>query len=218
MEGYDFHIHSIYSDGELIPAEIAQRCSVLGYKAVAITDHADNSNLEFILRNLVEACDELSKDADLELLPGIELTHVPLRMLEGLVKKARQLGARVIVVHGETLVEPVIPGTNLAAVKLPEVNILAHPGLISVEEAEIARENEVYLELTTRQGHALTNGHVARAALEAGAELLLNTDAHSPEDLLDPRKALKFAMGAGLDEKNSKIITTVNPKTFLSSI
>jgi len=218
MEGYDFHIHSVFSDGELIPAEIAQRCSVLGYKAVAITDHADNSNLEFILGNLVKACDELSKDAEIELLPGIELTHVPLTMLERLVEKARQLGARVIVVHGETLVEPVIPGTNRAAVKIPEVSILAHPGLISVEEAELAKENGVYLELTTRRGHSLTNGHVARAAAEAGAKLLLNTDAHSPEDLLDPRDAAKFVQGAGVEEKNSKIITSVNPRAFLGSI
>ena len=218
MEGYDFHIHSVFSDGELIPAEIAQRCAVLGYKAVAITDHADNSNLEFILRNLVEACDELSNAGDLELIPGIELTHVPLNMLEGLAKKSKSFGARVILVHGETLMEPVISGTNLAAVKIPEVNILAHPGLISVEEAELAKENGVYLELTTRMGHSLTNGHVARAAAGAGAKLLLNTDAHSPGDLLDPRDAVKFAQGAGVEEKNSKIITSVNPKTFLGSI
>lgn len=218
MEGYDFHIHSVFSDGELIPAEIAQRCAVLGYKAVAITDHADNSNLKFILGNLVEACDELSNAGDLELLPGIELTHVPLNMLEGLVKKSKNLGARVIVVHGETLVEPVIPGTNLAAVKIPEVNILAHPGLISVEAAELAKENGVYLEITTRKGHSLTNGHVARTAAEAGAKLLLNTDAHAPEDLLHPRDAVKFAQGAGVEEKNSKIITSVNPRAFLGSI
>lgn len=218
MEGYDFHIHSVFSDGELIPAEIAQRCSTLGYKAVAITDHADNSNLEFILRNLVDACEELSNDCEIQLLPGIELTHVPLRMLESLVKKARQLGAKVVVVHGETLVEPVIRGTNLAAVKTPGVNILSHPGLITHEEAEIAKENDVYLELTTRRGHSLTNGHVARVALEAGAKLLLNTDTHSPGDLLDPRDAVKFVQGAGVNEKNSKIITTVNPKSFLGSI
>ncbi len=218
MDGYDFHIHSVFSDGELIPAEIAQRCSTLGYKAVAITDHADNSNIEFILSNLVPACEEFNKNAVLELLPGIELTHVPLNMLEGLVKKARQLGARVIVVHGETIVEPVIPGTNLAAVKIPEVNILSHPGLMSIEEAEIAKENEVYLELSTRRGHSLTNGHVARIALEAGAKLLLNTDAHSPGDLLNPEEASKFVQGAGVEEKNSKIITSVNTRAFLGSI
>lgn len=218
MPGYDFHIHSVYSDGELIPAEIAQRCAVLGYKAVAITDHADNSNLEFILGNLVEACGELSDGAELELIPGIELTHVPPRMLERLVKKSRQLGARVVIIHGETLVEPVIPGTNHAAVEIPGVNILAHPGLISPTDAELARENGVYLELTTRRGHCLTNGHVARVALETGAKLLLNTDAHSPEELLNPGEALKLAMGAGLDERNSKIITSVNPRSLLSSI
>ena len=57
---YDFHIHSIFSDGELIPAEIMQRYSVFGYKAIAITDHVDSTNLKFILSNITGTLDELS--------------------------------------------------------------------------------------------------------------------------------------------------------------
>ncbi|MEE9474623.1 MAG: histidinol phosphate phosphatase domain-containing protein, partial [Candidatus Hydrothermarchaeaceae archaeon] len=128
---YDFHIHSIFSDGELVPAEIVQRYSVLGYKAIAITDHADNSNLEFILSNIVGALEELSEASNVEAIPGIELTHVPPVMLDGLVKKARRLGAKLVLVHGETLAEPVQKGTNLEAVKNPDIDILAHPGLIT---------------------------------------------------------------------------------------
>jgi histidinol phosphatase-like PHP family hydrolase len=218
MPGYDFHVHSVYSDGELIPAEIARRYSVMGYTAVAITDHADNSNLEFIMGNLVKACDELSEASHMEVIPGVEFTHVPLTMLEGLVKKAKKLGARLVLVHGETMVEPVIPGTNMAAVKNPDVDILAHPGLISVKEAELARENDVFLELTTRKGHSLSNGHVAKIALETKAKLILNTDLHSPEELLDPVDSLRFVMGAGLGKKDSKIVASVNPRTLLSSI
>lgn len=218
MPGYDFHIHSVYSDGELIPAEIARRYSVLGYKAVAITDHADNSNLEFILKNLVTPCEELSGAFDMEVIPGIEITHVSPRMLDGLVKRAKKLGARMVIIHGESLVEPVAPGTNMAAVRNPDVDILAHPGLISLEEAELARDNGIYLELSTRRGHSLSNGHVARVALEAKAKLVLNTDLHSPEELLEPDEIIRFAMGAGLDERHSKIVASVNPRTLLSSI
>jgi len=215
---YDFHIHSIFSDGELVPAEIVQRYSVLGYRAIAITDHADNSNLEFILSNIVSALEELSEATNMEVIPGIELTHIPPSMLEGLVKKARKLGARLIVAHGETLAEPVQKGTNLEAVKNPDVDILAHPGLITVEEAELAKENGIYLELTSRAGHCITNGHVAKVAGETGARLILNTDAHAPEDIITKEDALAIARGAGLSQKNSEMVVSVNPRTLLGSI
>lgn len=215
---FDLHIHSTLSDGELIPAEIARRYRVLGYKAIAITDHADNTNLEFILSSLVNACEELSKYAEIEVIAGVELTHVPPKMIEKLVNKARRLGAKIIIVHGETIVEPVAKGTNLAAVSLPEVDILAHPGLITIEEAELARENDVYLELSARKGHCLTNGYVARIAKEAKAKLILNTDAHSPSDILSLEQMKKIVLGSGLSEEDSRIITSVNPESLISSI
>jgi len=214
----DFHMHSIYSDGELIPAELARRCEVLGYGAIAITDHVDNTNLEFVLGSLVKSLEELGRNMELEVLPGVELTHVPPAMLERLVKKARKLGATVTVVHGETLVEPVAKGTNLAAVKIPGVDILAHPGLLTLEEAELARENGVFLELSTRKGHCLANGHVARVAEETGAKLVLNTDAHSPDDLVTYEEALGVALGAGLDEKDSKIVLGVTLRDIIKDI
>ncbi|MEE9564349.1 MAG: histidinol phosphate phosphatase domain-containing protein [Candidatus Hydrothermarchaeaceae archaeon] len=208
---YDFHIHSIFSDGELVPAEIVQRYSTLGYKGIAITDHADNSNLEFILSNTVSALEELSKASNIEVIPGIELTHIPPSMLDRLVKKARKLGAKLIIVHGETIAEPVQKGTNLEAVKNPEVDILAHPGLITVEEAELANENGVYLELTSRAGHCITNGHVVRVAEETGARLILSTDAHAPEDIITKEEAISVARGAGLSQKNSRMVSSVKP-------
>jgi Histidinol phosphatase and related hydrolases of the PHP family len=39
----DLHTHSIFSDGELIPAELTRRAAVAGYRAMAITDHGDFS-------------------------------------------------------------------------------------------------------------------------------------------------------------------------------
>ena len=46
-------------------------------------------------------------------------------------RKRRNAWLRIsVVVHGETLVEPVEPGTNRAAVSCPEVDILAHPGCL----------------------------------------------------------------------------------------
>ncbi len=215
MSGYDLHVHSLFSDGELVPAEIARRYAELGYDAIAITDHADNSNIDFILSNLVGACPELSNNAGIEVVPGVELTHIPPKMLAKMAKKAKRLGARVVIVHGETLMEPVSKGTNAAAVAIKEVDILAHPGFITRKEALLAVKNDIYLELSARRGHCLTNGYVARIAQETGAKLLVNTDTHSPSDIVPPTMASKIAVGAGLNSELSKIITSVNPSSLL---
>ena len=41
----DLHTHSLFSDGALVPSEHVRRVEVLGYEAIAITDHADDSNI-----------------------------------------------------------------------------------------------------------------------------------------------------------------------------
>ena len=44
----DLHMHSLFSDGELLPSELARRALVLGHETIAITDHVDYSNIETI--------------------------------------------------------------------------------------------------------------------------------------------------------------------------
>jgi len=194
----DLHTHTIFSDGELIPAEHLRRVEFLGYEAVAITDHADSSNLDFILPRIVKVAEDLNRFSRTRLLPGIELTHIPPQMFSELVPKARELGAKIIVGHGETVMEPVYAGTNLAAIKAG-VDILAHPGFITREEALLAAEKGVFLELTGRKGHSLTNGHVAKMAQNTGALLVVNADAHGPGDFMTAQMAETVALGAGLD-------------------
>jgi histidinol phosphatase-like PHP family hydrolase len=195
----DLHTHSIFSDGELAPAEHLRRVESLGYEAVAITDHADSSNLDFIIPRIVKVAEDLNRYSQTRLIPGIELTHIPPEMFAELVVQSRELGAKIIVGHGETVMEPVKTGTNLAAIKAG-VDILAHPGFITEEEAQLAVEKGVYLELTGRKGHSLTNGHVARIAQEAGALLAVNADAHGPGDFMTEKMAETVALGAGLDK------------------
>jgi len=193
----DLHTHSLFSDGELLPSELVRRAEVIGYRAIAITDHADSSNLDWIIPRLVQVCRDLNTHGPVRVIPGIELTHLPPALIGPLTVQARGLGARIVLVHGETIVEPVPPGTNRRAIEAG-VDILAHPGLITDEEVALAREQKVFLEITSRKGHSLTNGHVARLAHKWGASLVLNTDSHSPQDLIPRQEALKVAMGAGL--------------------
>lgn len=196
----DLHTHTFFSDGSLGPAELIRRAAVSGYHAVAITDHADNSNIVWLLSNLVPVVDELGTTNDMEVLAGVELTHVAPDSIAAATRLAREQGAQLVLVHGETIVEPVKPGTNRAAIEAG-VDILSHPGLISAEEVQLAAEKGVCLEITTRRGHSLTNGHVAKMALHYGAKLVINNDAHAPGDQVSLERMRKIAFGAGMTEE-----------------
>jgi histidinol phosphatase-like PHP family hydrolase len=195
----DLHTHSLFSDGELAPAELVRRFAVAGYRALAITDHGDQSNIDLIIPRIAAFCEEINRQGGIRVVPGIELTHILPESIPALVSRSRGLGARLVVVHGETIVEPVAPGTNRMAIEA-SVDILAHPGLITEEEVELARERSVYLELTSRKGHSLTNGHVARLARTRGASMVLNSDAHAPGDIWATARLREVVVGAGLIE------------------
>jgi putative hydrolase len=195
----DLHTHSIFSDGELVPAELAQRACAAGYKAIAITDHADHSNFDFIIPRIAKVCSMITRAGKIEAFPGVEITHVDPTQIAALADEARGLGAKLIVVHGETIVEPVPAGTNLAALK-SSIDILAHPGLLTEEEAQLAADRGIYLEITTRRGHSFANGLVVQLARKFKAGLVLNNDAHAPADFVGLERAKRIASGAGLND------------------
>jgi putative hydrolase len=197
----DLHTHSLFSDGALIPSELVRRLEAMGYLAVAITDHVDTSNLDHVVPRMVRVAEELNHAQSVKVIPGVELTHVPPVFIPSLVRKAREMGARLVVIHGETIVEPVAPGTNRAGIEAG-ADVIAHPGLIRPEEVKLAVSKGVFLEITARKGHSLTNGHVAKLATEAGARLILNSDSHAPGDFMTEGFARKVAQGAGLPSES----------------
>lgn len=208
----DLHMHTLLSDGELLPSEMVQRAGEKGYTAIALTDHVDSSNIERVVKELVKAAEELNRLGSLKVIPGVEITHVPIKGIKAMVDKARDLGARLVLVHGETIVEPVQPGTNRAAIEAG-ADILTHPGLISPEDMKLAKEKGVCLEITARKGHSLTNGHVAKLACELGARLVFSTDAHSPCDLVTDQERDKILYGCGLaKDEIRKVIKNAEDK------
>ena len=213
MNMIDLHTHSIFSDGVLIPSELARRAEVAGLSGLGITDHGDLSNIDFIIPRIVAIAQELNRVMKITVIPGIEITHVPPDLIARTVRKARELGAKIIVVHGETLAEPVAPGTNRAALDA-DIDMLAHPGLITEEEVYRAKAKGIFLEISARKGHCLANGHVAGLAQKAGAKLVINTDAHEPGDLIDQNKARQIVCGAGLTERDFEELQK-NASTFL---
>lgn len=209
----DLHTHSLLSDGELIPSELVRRAEAIGYKAIAITDHVDSSNIDIVVPKIVVALKKLKGFISIEAIPGAEITHAPPQIIPDLVKEARQLGAKIVVVHGETIVEPVTPGTNRAAIEA-NADILAHPGIISEEDLLFAKEKGVILEITSRNGHSLSNGYVAKEAMRFGVPLCINTDAHSPSDLITGETAIRILLASGVEENRIDSIFE-NSKSFI---
>jgi len=216
----DFHIHSIFSDGMLLPAAIAREAEVKGHAAVAISDHVDASNLEEVLAALTKFVKKQGKTLSVQVLPGVELSYLRPDLIKDYAKQARKLGAKIVIVHGQSPVEPVIPGTNLESVKLKGlVDILAHPGnTLTEEEAGLAKENGIYLELSTRRGHKEGNRHVAQIAMKTGAKLLVNTDAHNETDMITQEQAYQVALDAGLTEEEAIKVVRDNPRELLARI
>lgn len=66
MELIDLHVHSNASDGSLTPKEVADEAITMGLSAIALTDHDTIDGVAEIL--------DYTKDKDLEVVPGIELS------------------------------------------------------------------------------------------------------------------------------------------------
>jgi histidinol phosphatase-like PHP family hydrolase len=213
---YDLHTHTIHSDGEMLPIELVRRMAVLGYTMVAVTDHVDTSNAETIVASLIPVR-ESAQLFGVRLLCGVEITHVPPAQIAGLARQVKSAGADIVIVHGETPVEPVAPGTNHAACTCRDVNVLAHPGILAVEDALEAVKNNIALEITSRSGHNRTNGYVVQVAREAGCQIVVNSDAHAPHDLLDERARFLVAKGAGLSDAECRNVLSLSIERLLSS-
>jgi putative hydrolase len=215
---YDFHLHSALSgDAELGAVELSWRAISAGYTAFAITDHCAIGTLPRVVRELRADVESARREWGAAILAGVELTHLPPGLIERAARMARDEGAELVICHGETINEPVEPGANLAAIECGLVDVLAHPGLITLHEARRAAERGVYLELTSSRGHGLANGRVAKMARAAGAKLLLNSDNHL-FDFLTPERQRRVLLGAGLEEEDLEEILLKNPLALLERV
>ena len=197
---YNLHTHSLLSDGCLLPSELAVRYAAAGYKVIAITDHIDYCNIESTVRAILNFTRHWPKNSPIKVLPGVELTHLPLEQFKPLAKYARKAGIKIIIGHGETPAEPVIKGTNRAALEA-DIDILAHPGKITDSDVKLAKKRGIFLEITSRQGHSQTNAFVAKQAKKFGAKLILSHDSHAPEDISSPNELMRLGRTAGLSLK-----------------
>ena len=193
----DLHTHSFLSDGDLLPSELVRRAKVKGYRIIGISDHVDITNIEHVVSSMLKLSNKMEFYEGITILPGVEITHAPKGLIKEMITMARRLGIFYVVVHGETIVEPVQEGTNREAIE-GGADVLAHPGIITEADVALAKEKGVLLEISGRRGHSLGNGRVGMLAKQIGAPLVFNTDAHSSSDLVTEEEARKVIVGAGL--------------------
>jgi putative hydrolase len=186
----------------------------LDHSVLALTDHVSLEDPAPLLKRLHQEAKAWEGDRFVPLV-GVELTEVPPRKIAGAARTARRLGAEIVIVHGESLAEHVAEGTNRSAIESGVVDVLAHPGLLAPEDAQLAKDNAVVLELSARRGHSLSNGHVARLGLETGAELVVDSDAHAPEQLVPALRARGIALGAGVPESAVERVLEGTPRSLL---
>ena len=192
----DLHTHTLFSDGVLLPAELIRRCEAKGFRGLVITDHVDYSNIDFVIPNILTACRKIASVAKIKVHGGVELTHLRPEHIKSMVKRARALGAFIVLVHGETITEPVLPGTNRAAIEAG-ADILVHPGLITESDAKLAKAHGVRLEVSGRKGMPMRMDTSLRWQKRWGAKLVFGSDSHTPDDLLDRNSAERIARGSG---------------------
>jgi putative hydrolase len=214
----DFHTHTFHSDGVLSPLELIRRAYVQGYSAIGITDHVALGSLARLIKEVSEDCALARAHWDILAIPGVEITHVPPPAIAETAKRAKDMGACLVIVHGESSVEPVEKGTNLAAIQSQHVDILAHPGLLTFEEASLAAQNSIFIELTSRKGHSATNSHIAAVTQKAKTRLLVNSDAHNEHDLLTPSLVESILRQSKVNQQQHRQIIDHNPLLLIEKV
>jgi DNA polymerase (family 10) len=193
----DLHCHTAWSDGANSAEEMIQAAIRMGYEYVAITDH---SKSEYVAKGLdekrlvkyVAEVNKLKKKyaGKINVLAGSEVSIKADGSLDYAKKQLDMLEWVVASVHSR-FKQPRAEMTDriLTALSDERVNALGHPTgrLISVREPydadmervfAAAKDNKVALEVNAHPSRLdLKDTHI-KAALEQGAKLVINTDAH----------------------------------------
>jgi DNA polymerase (family 10) len=208
----DLHTHTSWSDGGHTVAEMVAAAAERGCDYHAVTDHATGPGMvggvglsDADLREQAAEVAEVAADADVEVFHGVE-TNVDaeggLSTGDGLLA---ELDLVVAAPHsdlrqdGETATERLV-----AAVSHPEVDVLGHPtGRLINSRAglspdvgrlvEAAAAHDTALEVNANPHRLDLNGEAVRAAVDAGATVVVNTDAHRPAELANVRYGVHTA-------------------------
>ena len=206
----DLHTHSRWSDGRDSVEQMAAAARQLGYQYFAVTDHSERSAASRTL-----ARDEVGRQAEeiaaaREHVPGIELLHgVEVDIMpDGSLDFDDELLAAFDIVlaslHNDAGQDgPQLLDRYLRAVVHPLVNVITHPsnrtpgGYAGYDFDydrlfDAAATTGTALEVDGSPGHLDLDGDLARRAIDLGATLVVDSDAHRSDFL-----AFQMQLGVG---------------------
>ncbi|WP_256684113.1 DNA polymerase/3'-5' exonuclease PolX [Halococcus qingdaonensis] len=192
----DLHVHSEWSDGDNTIAEMVTAAAEFGHEYLAITDHASGPGIvadmgldDAALESQREAIESAAENVDIEVLAGVEANIEA----DGEVSVGESVLEALDVVIASPHSGLDGDGTEriVGAIEQPHVDIIGHPtgrylnrrtGLeLDFERiAEAAAEYGVALEVNANPQRLDLSGGAVRTAIEAGATIVIDTDAHQP--------------------------------------
>ncbi|WP_281194855.1 DNA polymerase/3'-5' exonuclease PolX [Halorubrum sp. F4] len=210
----DLHTHTDWSDGGFTITEMIEAADDRGYEYHAVTDHAagpgvfgnvglDGDEIAEQAAAVAEAADAV--DAGIEVLHGIEAN---VDADGGITTDDATLADLDLVVaspHSALDADADAATERLVrAVEHPEVDVLGHPtGRLINERRGLEPDMEAVAAAAAREGVAIevnanparldADGSAVRAAVDAGATIAVNTDAHSPRELDNARYGVHTA-------------------------
>lgn len=212
----DFQMHSEFSDGTATVAALAAACVARGYHVAAITDHSHGLSIAGGM-TMAEAADQrraidrvnAEYGADFRLLQGVEANLDADGRLDLTDDEAARFDLVLAAPHSRLRRAEDQTARMLAAVTHPHVRILAHPrgrmagvrrGVVAdwAQVFEVAARYGVAIELDGDPARQDLDAGLAAQALEAGCLFAVDSDAHTPAQLIYAETALAHARLAAI--------------------
>jgi DNA polymerase (family 10) len=193
----DLHLHTRWSDGETTVARMAAAAAAFGHDYISVADHATGPGMvggvgldDEALREQIAEIRKVAEDSRIDVFAGVEANIDD----EGAIS----VGDDVLEALDCVVASPHSgldgDGTDrvVAAIEHPEVDVIGHPTGRMLNQrpgfevdihrvAEAAAENDTALEINANPNRLDLGGSSVQVAVEAGATVCVNTDAHRPE-------------------------------------
>ncbi|MEA2086571.1 MAG: DNA polymerase/3'-5' exonuclease PolX [Candidatus Caldatribacteriota bacterium] len=216
----DLHLHTKWSDGAHTIRQMAEAAKKRGYKYIAITDHSQSLKfagglIEERLREQIEEIRKLNQELDdFTVFTGIEVDIKSDGSLDFSDEILSKLDVVIAAIHsGFKQESKIITERLVGAMQNKFVHIIAHPTgrLIGYREAyqididkiiRVAADTGTILEINAHPERLDLNDVYCRMAKDKGAQLAIETDAHSVDGLEFMNLGVDVARRGWLEEKD----------------